>query len=102
MWPARKWSKDSWGTTRYDFKNFHYIHEYLDGQLWNYCYLNAGLIINLNGKKYVSKNGALYLLLIITGPFIVSLDGMRDHYCLYAIDTLKAAAVSKREGNETI
>src|SRR5688500_6202238 len=20
------------------FKNFHFIHEYLDGQLWNYCY----------------------------------------------------------------
>ncbi len=44
------------------FKNFHFIHEYLDSQLWNYCYLNAGLIINLNGKKYVSKNGLLDLL----------------------------------------
>src|SRR4029078_10668605 len=44
------------------FKNFHYIHEFLDSQLWNYCYLNAGLIINLNGKKYVSKNGLLDLL----------------------------------------
>jgi topoisomerase-4 subunit B len=44
------------------FKNFHYIHEYLDSQLWNYCYLNAGLIINFNGKKYVSKNGLLDLL----------------------------------------
>lgn len=44
------------------FKNFHYIPEYLDGQLWNYCYLNAGLIINFNGKKYVSKNGLLDLL----------------------------------------
>ena len=44
------------------FKNFHYVHEYLDNQLWNYCYLNAGLIINLNGKKYVSKNGLLDLL----------------------------------------
>lgn len=44
------------------FKNFHYIHEYLDGQLWNYCYLNAGLVINFNGKKYVSKNGLLDLL----------------------------------------
>jgi topoisomerase-4 subunit B len=43
------------------FKNFHYVHEYLDNQLWNYCYLNAGLIINLNGKKYVSKNGLLDL-----------------------------------------
>ncbi len=44
------------------FKNFHYVHEYLDNQLWNYCYLNAGLVITLNGKKYVSKNGLLDLL----------------------------------------
>ncbi|MDB5230585.1 MAG: topoisomerase subunit [Chitinophagaceae bacterium] len=44
------------------FRNFHYIHEYLDNQLWNYCYLNAGLAIYFNGKKYVSKNGLLDLL----------------------------------------
>jgi topoisomerase-4 subunit B len=44
------------------FKNFHFVQEYLDNQFWNYCYLNAGLIMNLNGKKYVSKNGLLDLL----------------------------------------
>lgn len=44
------------------FKNFHFINEYLDNQLWNYCYLNAGLVINFNEKKYVSKNGLLDLL----------------------------------------
>ena len=44
------------------FKKYHYIHEYLDNQFWNYCYLNAGLVINYNGKKYVSKNGLLDLL----------------------------------------
>jgi topoisomerase-4 subunit B len=44
------------------FKNFHYINEYLDNQFWNYCYLNAGLVIDYNGKKYVSKNGLLDLL----------------------------------------
>jgi topoisomerase IV subunit B len=44
------------------FKNFHFVQEYLDNQFWNYCYLNAGLIINYNGKKYVSKNGLLDLL----------------------------------------
>ncbi len=44
------------------FKNFHFIPDYLDNQFWNYCYLNAGLIINFNGKKYVSKNGLLDLL----------------------------------------
>ncbi|MFZ6023448.1 MAG: DNA topoisomerase IV subunit B [Bacteroidota bacterium] len=44
------------------FRNFHFIHEYLESQLWNYCYLNAGLSIHFNGKKYVSKNGLLDLL----------------------------------------
>ncbi|MFT3844164.1 MAG: DNA topoisomerase IV subunit B [Lacibacter sp.] len=44
------------------FKNYHYLHEYMDNQFWNYCYLNAGLVINFNGKRYVSKNGLLDLL----------------------------------------
>ncbi len=44
------------------FKNFHFRNEFIEEQLWNYCYLNAGLIIYLNGKKYVSKNGLLDLL----------------------------------------
>ncbi len=44
------------------FKNFHYIHDYLDNLLWNYCYLNAGLTILFNGKRYVSRNGLLDLL----------------------------------------
>lgn len=44
------------------FKNYHYVQEYLDNQFWNYCYLNAGLQIIYNGKKYVSKNGLLDLL----------------------------------------
>ncbi|MBE7171770.1 MAG: type IIA DNA topoisomerase subunit B [Williamsia sp.] len=44
------------------FRNFHYINEHLEGQIWNYCYLNAGLVINFNGKRYVSKNGLLDLL----------------------------------------
>jgi topoisomerase IV subunit B len=44
------------------FKNFHFVQEYLDNQFWNYCYLNAGLIINYNGKKYLSKNGLLDLM----------------------------------------
>ena len=44
------------------FKKFHYIHEYLENQIWNYCYLNAGLTIHFNNKKYISKNGLLDLL----------------------------------------
>ena len=44
------------------FKNFHFVPEYLDNQFWNYCYLNAGLVMNLNNKRFVSKNGLLDLL----------------------------------------
>ncbi|RPD46627.1 DNA topoisomerase IV subunit B [Paracnuella aquatica] len=44
------------------FKNFHFIPEYLEKQIWNYCFLNAGLRIVFNGKSYMSKNGLLDLL----------------------------------------
>ena len=44
------------------FKNFHFIPDYLDNLIWNYAYLNAGLTITLNGKKYHSENGLLDLL----------------------------------------
>jgi topoisomerase-4 subunit B len=44
------------------FKNYHYLPDFLDNQFWNYCFLNAGLVINCNGKRYVSKNGLLDLL----------------------------------------
>jgi topoisomerase IV subunit B len=44
------------------FKNYHYIPEFLENQMWNYCFLNAGLTMNFNGKKYFSKNGLLDLL----------------------------------------
>ncbi|KAA5534677.1 type IIA DNA topoisomerase subunit B [Taibaiella lutea] len=44
------------------FKNYHFINEYVVNQIWNYCYLNAGMAIVFNGKKYVSKNGLLDLL----------------------------------------
>ena len=44
------------------FKNYHFIPEYLDNLMWNYAYLNAGLTITLNGKKYHSENGLKDLL----------------------------------------
>ena len=33
------------------FKNFHFIPEYLEKQIWNYCVLNAGLRIVFNCKS---------------------------------------------------
>jgi topoisomerase-4 subunit B len=44
------------------FKNYHFIPDFLENQIWNYCFLNAGLTINFNGQKYLSKNGLLDLL----------------------------------------
>lgn len=44
------------------FKNFKFHPEFLENQIWNYCFLNAGLKIVFNGKTYISKNGLLDLL----------------------------------------
>lgn len=44
------------------FKNFKFHPEFLENQIWNYCFLNAGLKIVYNGKSFVSKNGLLDLL----------------------------------------
>ncbi len=44
------------------FRKFRFRQEYLENQLWNYAYLNAGLKIQFNGQTFVSKNGLLDLL----------------------------------------
>ncbi|MCX2744351.1 DNA topoisomerase IV subunit B [Mangrovivirga sp. M17] len=44
------------------FKNYRFIPEFLENQIWNYCYLNAGLTINFNGTKYHSEKGLYDLL----------------------------------------
>ena len=44
------------------FGKFHYINEYIEKMLWNYAYLNPGLTINYNDKKYHSDKGLFDLL----------------------------------------
>jgi topoisomerase IV subunit B len=44
------------------FKNFRYIPHFLEEQIWNYCFLNAGLTINFNNQIFHSKRGLLDLL----------------------------------------
>jgi topoisomerase-4 subunit B len=44
------------------FKNYHYIPGFLEEQMWNYAFLNAGLTINFNGDKFHSANGLKDLL----------------------------------------
>ncbi len=44
------------------FKKYKYNSEFVESQLWNYAYLNAGLKIRFNGQLIHSKNGLLDLL----------------------------------------
>src|ERR1035437_1547808 len=44
------------------FPNFKFLNEHVERMLWNYAYLNPGLVINYNGQKIVSENGLSDLL----------------------------------------
>ncbi len=44
------------------FGNYHFIGEYVEKRIWNYCYLNRGLTMYYNERRYYSKNGLLDLL----------------------------------------
>ncbi len=44
------------------FRNYRYVNEFIQNQIWNYAYLNAGLTIIFNNEKYFSKGGLLDLL----------------------------------------
>ena len=44
------------------FGSFSWNHEYVETMLRNYAYLNTGLTLTLNGKKFKSMNGLLDLL----------------------------------------
>lgn len=44
------------------FRDYHFNMEYIETMVSNYTYLNVGLQIYLNGKRYVSRHGLLDLL----------------------------------------
>jgi topoisomerase-4 subunit B len=44
------------------FRNYHFVPEYVENMAWNYVFLNRGLTINLNGKKFYSEKGLHDLL----------------------------------------
>ncbi|PCH93698.1 MAG: DNA topoisomerase IV [Bacteroidetes bacterium] len=44
------------------FGKFHFINDYVEKMLWNYAYLNPGLTLNFNDKKFISENGLKDLL----------------------------------------
>tara|TARA_R110002072_G_scaffold2815_1_gene22193 strand:- start:9044 stop:10945 length:1902 start_codon:yes stop_codon:yes gene_type:complete len=44
------------------FKKFAFKTPYLAKMMWNYCYLNRGLTVKMNGERFFSKNGLKDLL----------------------------------------
>ncbi|MBQ7239200.1 MAG: type IIA DNA topoisomerase subunit B [Bacteroidales bacterium] len=44
------------------FENYKYRMEFVETLLSNYSYLNTGLLLSLNGKRFISKNGLADLL----------------------------------------
>jgi len=50
------------------FKNYKFKDDYIENQLWNYAYLNAGLKLKFNSKTIFSRNGLLDLLGKKTNP----------------------------------
>ncbi len=44
------------------FRNYSYRSEFVENMIWNYVFLNSGLTINFNGKKFFSENGLRDLL----------------------------------------
>ncbi len=44
------------------FRKYHFVPQYIENQLWNYAFLNAGLELNFNGQKFLSRHGLLDLL----------------------------------------
>ncbi len=44
------------------FKSFKYRLEFVETMLWNYAYLNTGLVLSLNGETFKSENGLKDLL----------------------------------------
>lgn len=44
------------------FKNYEYRPDYVEAMIKNYCFLNTGLTLTLNGTKYLSRNGLKDLL----------------------------------------
>jgi topoisomerase-4 subunit B len=59
---ARKGTKVTFTPDEELFGKYRFINEYIEKMMWNYCYLNPGLIIIFNGAKFHSENGLFDLL----------------------------------------
>ncbi len=61
------------------FGKYHFIPEYVEKMLWNYSFLNNGLTIIFNGKRFHSQNGLMDLLKsYIDTPIVYPIIHIRD------------------------
>lgn len=44
------------------FNNYRYRVEFIENMIWNYVFLNSGLTVLFNGRKFISENGLKDLL----------------------------------------
>ncbi|MEC9209971.1 MAG: DNA topoisomerase IV subunit B [Bacteroidota bacterium] len=79
---SRKGTKVSFIPDEELFGKYRFINEYIEKMMWNYCYLNPGLIIIFNGEKFYSENGLFDLL-----------EQRIDAEILYPIIHLRAADI---------
>jgi len=63
-YPLRKQMAHGWNLLpdKEIFGDYHYREEHIEPLLKNYVFLNTGLTINFNGRKFYSKNGLEDLL----------------------------------------
>ena len=59
---SRKGTSVSFVPDKEMFGNYRFIDDFVEKMLWNYCFLNTGLTILFNGKKFYSENGLFDLL----------------------------------------
>ena len=59
---SRKGTSVSFTPDKEMFGNYRFIDDFVEKMLWNYCFLNTGLTILFNGKKFYSENGLFDLL----------------------------------------
>lgn len=68
------------------FKKYKFDEDYIETRLWNYAYLNPGLTLIYNGKKFRSSRGLLDLLdKEVDGDELYSLIHYRGEYIEFAI-----------------
>ncbi len=62
------------------FGKYHFINEYVEKMLWNYAYLNTGLTLVFNGKKFFSERGLFDLLnQNLSGNILYPIVHLRGH-----------------------